>query len=398
MFKRIYLIFLCGWLLINHCNCVGSDDEDQATGGRLSAQTSMRFVASQPTLSLPEEDFDIVHPCTDFGFKRAFHDEIVLSGFLNSLWNLQGNDIIVGIQYLDAGLPSDDWIGRHFTVDIRCKTKAGEHYLIEMQNDYHGNYTDKAHVEHCRMIGRIDTTSTMNVEDEDREMMSASSTCDEAKSFWRSISAVRTVVITNKSQTSTRRKQHFEEELTAEPEIVNTYSMRHDEHLERHLGDIKSTVTLVMLDLFKKGEEELSTDLDRWLFALKDVRLRTGKDKIPKYKHVHPTERMTANREPLLRFYTKLNKSGIGRDLLSEYEEAIDQVNAILERREARARAEGKAEGEVTGRTAEKKEMISKILRRGKMTEEEIAEDAEVDISVVKQIKLGLESEAMRDE
>ena len=285
--------------------------------------------------TLPEDDFEILNPCTDYGFKRAFHDQEVLSDFLNSLWSLQEGSKITEIEYLDAGMQSADPIGRHFTVDIRCKTQSGEHYLIEMQNDYFSDYTDKAHVEHCRMFGHIDAASVSDVSDRVRIRMPSGSTYSAAKEFWQDITAVRMIVITNREQVSGPSKKHFSDESLAEPLVINTYSLRHedDDYRDRHLGDINSTVTLVMLDLFKKTEDQLEDDQDRWLFALKDDRLKSGKSKIPKFKHVHSRRKTTGSRRPLVRFYTSLNKNSIGQEALTEYVETITKVNSILSKK-----------------------------------------------------------------
>jgi hypothetical protein len=71
-------------------------------------------------------------------------------------------------------------------------------------------------------------------------------------------------------------KTKYTNETIAEPDIINTYEMVRRSHPIRHLGNFEAKVVLVMLAKFNKTVEELETDTDHWLFALKDDRLEAG--------------------------------------------------------------------------------------------------------------------------
>ena len=96
-------------------------------------------LSSATRLVLPDagHPFEIVNPCTDFGFKKAFHNPMVLMDFLNHILNYQGDYEIVDLSYMDKEFPSLYPLGRDFRVDIVCKTQNDRYFLIEMmQNDY----------------------------------------------------------------------------------------------------------------------------------------------------------------------------------------------------------------------------------------------------------------------
>ena len=76
-----------------------------------------------------------VNPFTDIGFKRIFGQEIskpVLIAFLNAL--LDGERIIVDVQFLDKEQPGESVDDRSLIYDVYCKLDTGEHIIVEMQN------------------------------------------------------------------------------------------------------------------------------------------------------------------------------------------------------------------------------------------------------------------------
>ena len=94
----------------------------------------------------------------------------------------------------------------------------------------------------------------------------------------------------------------------------------------------KISFVLVMLANFNKTENDLETDTDRWLFALKDERMASGKLKINPFKDVSDIVKLTSNNKALGQFYAELHTSSIGRDCLKEFEEKIQESNERLER------------------------------------------------------------------
>ena len=111
----------------------------------------------------------IAHPCLDSIFYYGFSDAEILKDFLNVVLQFDGAQAIEDITYLSQILPSADpqaksgieaRSGHQFTVNVRCRTKSGRHFLIEMQNDFRNDYHVKALVEHSRMQIHLDKDQT----------------------------------------------------------------------------------------------------------------------------------------------------------------------------------------------------------------------------------------------
>lgn len=305
--------------------------------------------SSSPPLILPRsftpstssEFIDIVHPCSDFGFKRAFGDPEVASGFLNTILTLSGDDSIQELLYVDKELSSRVPEGKDFRVDVLCRTQKGEWFLLEMQNDYRKDYPDKAFVEFCRLFGNLDSAQRQpcsNPLDHGQESRSHSVIHPTMiPDFWKSVPRVIALVITNKEFGGrTKKGPPFRQDLAMEPDVVNTYTMRHTSktHQDRRLGNIDARIVLITLANFHKKETELGTDLDRWLFALKDEKLQGGSvGVIDAYKHVRSIDNQAAISSSIKRFYQILNKDSIGGEQLREYEESIATLNSTLSAR-----------------------------------------------------------------
>jgi len=299
--------------------------------------------SSATRLVLPEagHPFEIVNPCTDFGFKKAFYNPVVLIDFLNHILDYRGAHQIVELSYMDKEFPSLDPLGRDFRVDIVCKTQNDRYFLVEMQNDYTADYADKAYVEFARFLSRIDGEKIHDLSMGDRKRRRIGQTDVEAQDFWQKIEEVCTLVISNKRFNPEAVKGKYRDETVAEPDIINTYEMLNKTHPTRHLGNLEAKVVLVMLANFNKTADELETDTERWLFALKDERMATGKLKIEPFKGVADIAKTASASEALKQFYAELHTRNIGRDRLTEYEEQIQETNERL--------ARTFAEGEVVG-------------------------------------------------
>jgi hypothetical protein len=305
-----------------------------------SSSTSTRLVfpeAGQP--------FEIVNPCTDFGFKKAFNNHVVLIDFLNHILDYQGEHQIVELSYMDKEFPSLDPLGRDFRVDIVCKTQNFRYFLIEIQNDYTADYADKAYVESARFLSRIDGEKIHDLSMDDRKRRRIGETDVDAKDFWQKIEEVCTVVISNKKFNPKTMKSKYPHEPVEEPQIINTYEMLNRACPTRHLANLEAKVVLVMLAKFNKTEDQLTTDTERWFFALKDERMATGKLKINPFKEVSDIAKTASGSEALKQFYAELYTDGIGRDCLKEYEEKIQETNDRLDRTFAEGKARGKARG-----------------------------------------------------
>jgi hypothetical protein len=163
-------------------------------------QTSSSSIFVEGELGSSSKEMDILHPCQDYCFKKVMNDPIVLSSFLNTILELE--DKVESIQYLKTELPSAEIIGKDFIVDILCETEDGKRFIIEMQNDYRGDYANKAIVEFCRLIAYWDqeTIHNPNTSEQAKKKSRANTAFEPVKRYWRDITTAITIVITNKTK------------------------------------------------------------------------------------------------------------------------------------------------------------------------------------------------------
>ena len=299
--------------------------------------------SSSVRLVLPQSgSFDIINPCTDFGFKRAFSNSFILIDFLNHIFNYQGNHQIVELSYIDKEFQSLDHFGRDLKIDIVCRTKNDRYFLIEMQNDYTNDYADNAHVEFARFLASIYAEKTSDLSLSDRKRRKVGQTDVQAQEFWQKIEEVCVLVLCHKRFNPTVMKQRYITEALVEPDIINTYEMRHTTYPNRHLGTLNTRIVLVMLDNFNKTADQLADDMDRWLYALKDERMSSGKIKIEMLKEVSDIVKLASTNESLKQFYTELHTSNIGQERLIKFQQQVQEDNARLDRMFTAGYEEGK--------------------------------------------------------
>ncbi|HBJ76395.1 MAG TPA: hypothetical protein DDY68_00575, partial [Porphyromonadaceae bacterium] len=82
-----------------------------------------------------------ISPLSDFGFKRIFGDKEIMIAFLMDL--LQPKSPIEDVIFLDKEMPPENELFRGVIYDLRCKTKNGEEFIVEMQNRMQENFADR---------------------------------------------------------------------------------------------------------------------------------------------------------------------------------------------------------------------------------------------------------------
>jgi hypothetical protein len=240
----------------------------------------------------------IYHPCIDGIFQYGFKSQTAITGFLNAALDFQGRRAIETVEHIRKDMPSANRsspYGYHVTVDVRCRTKDGHHFLVEMQNDFRDDCHLKALVEHSRMRSRLYTDQT----EEDKENRKLKNKHD-ATNFWKGIQGVYTVVITNKAFGKIDMKNSFPCENLIEPLLVNPYELRHTEQLDRHYQDMPHRIVLLMLDHLTKSAAELSSPIEDWAYVFKDTALKSGVKIIPETKEIADME-LVADRNPGVR-------------------------------------------------------------------------------------------------
>ena len=264
-----------------------------------------------------------IDPRTDFGFKYLFGTELnkdLLIGFLNALFH--GTRVITDVKYL-----SNEHLGtaldtRKAIFDVYCESESGERFIVEMQNVFQRFFKDRSifystfpiweQAKRGEWDFRLDAVYTIGilnfVFDEDRE----------SSDYY-----------------------HHEVKLMD----VETKKVFYD----------KLTFIYLELPKFTRGEDELETLFDKWMYVLKNL------------------SRLLARPAALQeRIFTRLFEAAeIARfspGQLREYEDSVkayrDVVNAVNTAKEE-GLAEGLAKGLERGREEEKLEIARQMKLSG---------------------------------
>ena len=321
-----------------------------------------------------DQPFEIIHPCTDYGFKRVMKQPHIATGFINHVLDLKGAEAVRHVTYIDPYLPSSDPLGRHFTVDVVCSTEKSK-FLLEMQNNFREDYPDKAFIELCRLVSNWDRDIIRQklACADDRKALRAGEKHDGTGDFWKTINKAIVLVVSNREFKQGAKKSSHTATPQMEPEVINHYRMTHIEHPNRYLGDIDARVVLLMLGNFKTKETDLKSEKDRWLYLFKDESLKYGVSKIPTFKNVQSLQTVADSDKDLQDFYKTLDKKNISDSDLSTYERDIETVNQVLEEREAE------------GEAAALDKVARNMIKAGKPTKE-VAEMTGLSVEHVKKL------------
>ena len=248
-----------------------------------------------------------INPYTDFGFKKLFGTEMnkdLLISFLNSLFN--GQEIIRDVQYLNSEHFGDGYLNRKAIFDVYCENEQGEKFIVEMQ---------KAEQDYFK----------------DRSIFYATFPIREQapRGDWDfRLKAVYTVGILNFVFPD---DEYGEECFHHEVKLMDTE--------DKHVFYDKLTFVYLEMPKFNKGEDELVTMFDKWLFVLRNLsRL---------------LDRPAALQE---RIFTKLFEQAEIALFTSkerqDYEESIKvyrDLTNVVRTAERKGREEGRAEGRAEG-------------------------------------------------
>lgn len=200
-----------------------------------------------------------INPYTDFGFKRLFGTEpnkAILIAFLNALFE-QATDpglekhVITDLNYLPGehlGILETD---RRAVFDVYCETESGKKIIVEMQNSYQQFYKD-------------------------RSIYYASIPIHEQglKGDWNyKLNAVYVVSIMNFSFGVDSLQTEDGTDKTSVSELKQYYHTRVMLMDTRQKTVFSDKLTLLFLETkkFNKTENELTTQLDKWMYLLKNI-------------------------------------------------------------------------------------------------------------------------------
>lgn len=278
---------------------------------------------------------------TDFAFKKLFGTEAnkdLLISFLNSLFD--GTEVIKTLNYLNVEHLGHNAAERKAVFDVYCENEKGEKFLIEMQ---------KAEQEYFK--DRSIFYSTFPIQEQ------------APQGRWNfKLNKVYTIGILN----------FCIDEGNAD------YMRREVKLMDTHTKEVfydKLTYIYLEMPKFRKTEQELVTDFDKWLYAIKNLATLM--------------ERPAALQDATFqRFFEQAEIAKFNSNDLRSYRESQKDfwdMCAVTETAEKKGRAEGLAEGMEKGRAEGKAELIKTMHANG-MTTEAIAAAIGFDLAEVEEI------------
>jgi len=189
---------------------------------------------------LEELEARYLNPLTDFGFHRIFGPEsnkMFLIDFLNQIIKEEG--LITDIKYL----PSEQWgiyeKERKAVFDIFCETEKGEYFIVEMQNAKQAYFRDRSLFYASLPIQK-----------------------QAPKGIWNfSLKPVYLVAIMDFIL--------FDEFEEDKEHVVERVQLVRERTKTNYSSKLK--FAFVELPKFKKTDEEMETNFDKWLYVLKNL-------------------------------------------------------------------------------------------------------------------------------
>ena len=173
---------------------------------------------------------------TDFAFKKLFGTEMnkdLLISFLNAL--LQGREVIEDITYLNGEQLGTQEYDRRAVFDVYCKNDKGEYFVVEMQKGEQQFFKDRSIY-----------YSTYAIREQ------------APKGMWNyELKGIYTIAILNFCLQGLNENYRHEVKLVE----LETQEVFYD----------KLTFIYLEMPKFTKGEEELDTLFDKWMYVIKNL-------------------------------------------------------------------------------------------------------------------------------
>ena len=180
-----------------------------------------------------------INPYTDFGFKKLFGTPLnkdLLISFLNSLFD--GKEVVRDLTYLNGENLGNGYGDRRAIFDVYCENEQGETFIVEMQKAEQQFFKDRSVF-----------YSTFPIQNQGK------------KGIWNfNLKGVYTVGILD---------------FVFPDHEYPKDSLRHEVKLvdidDKHVFYDKLTFLYLEMPKFTKGENELTTMYDKWLFVLHNL-------------------------------------------------------------------------------------------------------------------------------
>ena len=182
----------------------------------------------------PQDAGVFIDPRTDFGFKRLFGEKDLMTDFLNSVLGIS----IVDLEYRNTvrtGVSKDE---KATIFDLYCSTGTGEKFIVEMQNLPHEHFIDRIVHYAARLIQQQEK---------------------RGKGWDYQLPPIYSVNIVD---------------FKLDKKIITDKYLSYIQLLDRDTKKVfYDKLSLVFLELprFNKPEEKLVTNVDYWMYALKNM-------------------------------------------------------------------------------------------------------------------------------
>jgi predicted transposase/invertase (TIGR01784 family) len=290
-----------------------------------------------------------INPFTDFGFKKLFGEEEnkdLLIDFLNTL--LPEIHQIVTLTYRPAEQQGETAFDRKAIYDLYCEGIGGSKFIVEMQKAKQTYFKDRA---------VYYTTFPIQAQAKRGKKQ------EEEKIEWDyKLAPVYMVSVLDFV---------FDEDKKI-PEGTVVYFVELKDQYNRPFFDKLLYIYLAM-PRFNKSLLELLTPQDNWLYILKNLS--------------DLTEVPEAFRKGILaKVFKVADMANLSREERRAYEESVKQYRDLKNVTDT-AYFEGKIEGIAEGEAKAKWKAIQKAIQRGKLTDKEMAEDFEVSLEYIQQVR-----------
>jgi predicted transposase/invertase (TIGR01784 family) len=180
-----------------------------------------------------------INPFTDFGFKKLFGNEFnkeLLIDFLNQV--LGERERIRDLTYLNTENQGKTEWDRKAIFDLYCENEKGEKFIIELQNVKQEFFKDRSIF-----------YSSFPIQEQ----------APKGKDWDYHLKAIYTIGILNFSFPDSSSKERYLREIQLLD--TNTFEVFYD----------KLTFIYLEMPKFRKGEEELVTHFEKWMYVLKNL-------------------------------------------------------------------------------------------------------------------------------
>ena len=302
---------------------------------------------------------------TDFSFKRIFgvNKDLLLS-LLNAIFDRQ--KVITDISWNKNESPGDiEEIGG-VIFDLLCTGKDGEQFLIEVQRSNQGNLKQRMLYYASRLISDMAPKG-------------------KRKEWNYNIKAVYVIVLMDGFC------------LTDSPSDIFLHNICLSYKETNKIFYDGFNFIYIELPKFIKNENVIQTYLDRWIYALKNTHKL---EDVPKglqepifQKLFEVAEYSNLNKEDKKMYDVELKRKWDNANVLAYAKENArneglqEGRNEGLKEGRTEGRTEGRKEGRKEGNYEARKDLISKFLKSGKITAEEIALITEEPLENILKIK-----------